>query len=321
MIPLSWLGYRDRIGLCRADRLAEDGLVAEFSKIFDAMRATSMNDWVGGSDPEQVGDACVALFRSLVTLNSESRVLDFGCGIGRGLVSLYKSGIRPSQVVGMDIMPPVIDFCEQHITPQLPNVRFELIEGANDHYDRFIDKRDRESHAALAKKYCDHFTDGYAFSVFTHVTQDDFETLLVFISAMMKPGGRFLLTCFELNAYSRHMVMAGQSMFPLDRQRMANAGDVFIANPEDPLAFIAFDASLIRAMIWRAGMAVTKVKYGCWMGGGIGDGLQDLIVCTKLPAINDAEDVPMTALVRRDPVVNAPSLSSRARKLFERLTS
>lgn len=305
----------------RRDRLVEDGWVAEFSEIYEAMRATPMNDWVGGSDPEQVGDACVALLRSLVQLNGESRVLDFGCGIGRGLVSLHKSGIRPRQLVGMDIMPPVIDFCEQHIAPRLANTQFELIEGANDHYDRFIEQRDRQSHAALSAKYCDHFTDGYAFSVFTHVTRDDFQKLLTFVASMMKPGGRFLLTCFELNAYSRHMVMAGQSMFPLDRQRMADAGDIFIANPDDPLAFIAFDAGLIRDMVWRAGMAVTKVKYGCWMGGGIGDGLQDLIVCTKLPTIKDAQDVPMTALVARDPVAKSQSFPARARKLLRRLTS
>ncbi len=275
--------------------------MADLAPIYDLMRATPMNDWVGGSDPERVGDGCVALLRRLVRLTPNSRVLDFGCGIGRGLVSLHKAGVHPKQLVGMDIMPPVIDFCAEHIAPVLPNVAFELIEGANDHYDHFIEARPRESHASLTQKYQNNFTDGYAFSVFTHVTQEDFQTLLNFVATMMAPGGRFLFTCFELNAYSRHMVLAGQSMFPLDRQRMADADNIFIANPDDPLAFIAFDEALIREMVWKSGMAVTKVSYGCWMGGGIGESLQDAIVCTKLPPLKQSDAVPMTPLVDRAP--------------------
>jgi len=275
--------------------------VTELSQIYDLMRASPMNDWVGGSDPEKVGDACVNVLRRHVRLNGASKVLDFGCGIGRGLVSLHKAGVRPTKIVGMDIMPPVIEFCEQNIAPTVPNTTFELIEGMNDHYDRFIDERDRASHDDLRKKYQGYFTDGYAFSVFTHVTQDDFQKLLDFVSSMMKPGGRFLFTCFELNAFSRHMVLSGQSMFPLDRQRMMDAQDVFIANADDPLSFIAFDADLIRDMVWKAGMTITRVSYGCWMGGGIGESLQDVIVCTKLPELKKIDDVEMTPLVRREP--------------------
>lgn len=285
--------------------------MVNLAHIYDQMRASPMNDWVGGSDPEMVGDACIAILTRLLPLGGHSRILDFGCGIGRGLVSLHKAGIRPQQLVGMDIMPPVIDFCEQHIAPHLPNTRFELSEGANDHYDRFIEQRERKSPAALTEAYRDNFTDAYAFSVFTHLNQADFQTMLHFVSSMLKPGGRFMFTCFELNEFSRHMVLAGQSIFPLDLDRMREAGDVFIAQPDDPLAFIAFDNSLIRKMVWQAGMAVTKVSYGCWMGGGVGDGLQDAIVCTKLPVLKAVEDVQMTPLVQREPEVSDSTASEQ----------
>lgn len=129
-----------------------------------------------------------------------------------------------------------------------------------------------------------------------------------------------MFICFELNEFSRHMVLAGQAMFPLDRQRMHDAGDVFIANANDPLAFIAFGNSLIRQMVWQAGMAVTKVSYGCWMGGGIGDGLQDAIVCTKLPALKTGDDVQMTPLVRREPNGRPDKPASSFKKLLRHWT-
>ncbi|MCI4590751.1 class I SAM-dependent methyltransferase [Sphingobium sp. BYY-5] len=270
------------------------------AEIFDVMRGDSMNDWVGGSDPEAVGDASAVIMRRLLPLhNGTSRVLDFGCGIGRGLVSLRKTGLEPSAIVGMDIMPPVIDFCNNYIRPNLNNTWFELINDKNDHYDRFISQSGGKGREKLALEYDNYFSDGYAFSVFTHVTKEDFGGLLKFISSMMIPGGRFLLTCFELNEFSRYMINKGQSIFPLDNHVMWEDGNILVGNESDPLGFIAFDRSLIEKMAWDAGMAITKVEYGCWMGGGIGSSLQDVMICTKLPELVAREEVKMTPLVDR----------------------
>lgn len=269
-------------------------------EIFEEMRKSPMNDWVGGSDPEIVGDAAAHIIRRLVPLeNGKSRVLDFGCGIGRGLVALRKSGVAPAQIVGMDIMPPVVDFCNTHIQPHLDNVQFELIDDKNDHYDRFIADNSGKNRAQVSREYSNHFTAGYAFSVFTHVTREDFGGLLKLVSSMMVPGGRFLLTYFELNEFSRFMIRNGQPIFPLDNRVMKDNDNIMIANDYDPLAFIAFDRSLVEQMVWDAGMAITKVEYGCWMGGQIGSSLQDVMVCTKLPELTAKDSVKMTPMVDR----------------------
>ena len=274
--------------------------MATIADIFELMRKSPMNDWVGGSDPEAVGGASVQIVQRLTTIhNGASRVLDFGCGIGRGLVALRKMGVAPKEIVGMDIMPPVIDFCNQNIQPNIDSVKFELINDRNDHYDQFISSNNGKSRDELAEQYRSNFHVGYAFSVFTHVTKKDFGGLLKFISAMMAPGGRFVMTCFELNEFSRYMIDHGQSIFPLENRVMQEGGKVMIANDYDPLAFIAFDRELVAQMVSDAGMAITKVEYGCWMGGGIGSSLQDVFVCTKLPDLISRENIKMTALVDR----------------------
>lgn len=267
-------------------------------ELFELMRKSPMNDWVGGTDPESVGDASAHYMRHLLPITNDSRILDFGCGIGRGLASLRKT--HPlAEIVGMDIMPPVIDFCRSEIATRFSNTKFELIDDSNDHYDQFIGNEVRKPKAQLSKEYASHFTDGYAFSVFTHVTKEDFGGLLKFISSMMVPGGRFLMTCFELNRYSRHMIEQGQSVFPFEDHVFEDGGDVLIGHKDDPLAFIAFDRQLIEKMVWDAGMAITKVEYGGWMGGGVGSALQDMMICTKLPELVAKDKVKFAQTVDR----------------------
>lgn len=269
------------------------------SVIFDKMRATPMNDWIGGSDPEVVGDASALLIRRLLPINTDGKVLDFGCGIGRGLVSLLKEQPMPSKVVGMDIMPPVISFCREVIEPYFPNVIFELIEGSNEHYDHFIESQKRKPLTVLVSQYGATFDAAYAFSVFTHVDRKDFVALLKLVASLLAPGGHFLFTCFTLTEFSRQMIENSQSIFPLTESVFVDDGMVFWGNRTDPLAFIAFDKNLLEFMVWEAGLAITKIEYGCWMGGGIGSSLHDLVVVRKpLPMVSSSEIVKIPVVDR-----------------------
>lgn len=61
--------------------------MSSIAEIFDRMRATEMNHWVGGSDPEAVGDASAAVVRRMLPWDGNARVLDFGCN----MVSLLRN--------------------------------------------------------------------------------------------------------------------------------------------------------------------------------------------------------------------------------------
>lgn len=270
------------------------------SDIFDLMRATQMNDWVGGSDPEIVGDASAAVANRLLNINSQSKVLDFGCGIGRVLVASMKVDPKPAEIVGMDIMPPVIDFCRTNIQPAFANTTFELLSDSNDHYDRFIDGTERKSKETMVEAYRDYFDAGYAFSVFTHVARADFASLLKFVGDMIAPGGRFLFTCFNLTQFSRHMIANEQAVFPFSQSKFVDNGEVFYGHEPDPLGFIAFDKALLESMVWEAGLVITTIEYGCWMGGAIGNSLHDMVVVTKPHALAAADDIEFVPTVSRE---------------------
>ena len=272
--------------------------MSKIDKIFAAMRATQMNDWVGGTDPEAVGDASAALIREFLPIDRDSKVLDFGCGIGRSIVSLLKSD-TPATLVGMDIMPPVIEFCDDYIKPAFPFTKFELVDDSNAHYDQFIGDQPRKSKDTILDEYADYFSDAYAFSVFTHIDRNDFQSLLEFVGKMLAPGARFLFTCFALTGHSRMMIEKGQSIFPFQDSVFVDGGSVFWGNKSDPLAFIAFDRQLLEEMVRDAGLAITKVHYGCWMGGNLGASLQDVFIVRKpFPLLNEGE-IAMTPVVDR----------------------
>lgn len=274
----------------------------DVSLIYDELRRSEMNDWVGGSDPEAVGEACLDILKRHLTFGPSSRLLDFGCGVGRVMLAIVKRGPQAAgRLVGFDIMPQVVDFARQHIASVAPWTAFELIEGSNDHYDGFIRAAGaiaRRSHADILAQYRGSFTGAYAFSVFTHLEESDFEVLLRFVGDLLVPGGEFLFTCFLLTPYSRDGIAQGTCMFPFERYTYEQGGDTFIGNTDDRLGFIAFELKKVEQMVFDAGLVITRLEHGAWTGCGVAATLQDVVACRK-PLVR-------TGAVARVPTVARP---------------
>ncbi|HWU04566.1 MAG TPA: class I SAM-dependent methyltransferase, partial [Novosphingobium sp.] len=139
----------------------------------------------------------------------------------------------------------------------------------------------------------------YAFSVFTHIDRKDFVGLLKTVAALLKPGGSFLFTCFTLTEFSRNMLANRQSVFKFNDSAFIDDGDVFIGERNDPLAFIAFDKMLLERMVWEAGLTITTLEYGAWMGGRLGSSLHDLIVVRRPFDLSNPDDIAKTPTVDR----------------------
>jgi SAM-dependent methyltransferase len=251
---------------------------------FGLIRGSEMNDWVGGSDPEEVGDACFGILKRYLTLGAASQLLDFGCGIGRVLLSILKNQPDTGRITGFDIVPQVIDFCATNIASSFPQTNFDLIQGRNDHYDQFVEAAGptvSKSRGQLKIEYRSAFTGAYAFSVFTHVEMSDFQSLLELVKEMLKPGGEFLLTAFLLTPYSRRAIENQTSLFPFGETAFEMGGDIFIGNVLDRLGFIAFDMALVEKMIFDSGLVLTHIEHGAWSGSHFSSSLQDVIVCRR----------------------------------------
>lgn len=292
--------------------------MSDIAEIYGALRQSEMNDWVGGSDPELVGDACERVLRRYLHINPFSRLLDFGCGVGRVTLALLKHHPDVGHVTGFDIVPSVVEFCKSHIASSFANTSFELIGGSNDHYDQFIEAADRavaKSHAQLLAQYAGQFSGIFAFSVFTHVELADLRALLKLLSELVQPGGQVLITAFVLTPTTRKAIRDRTALLPFADADPTAEGDIFVADHTDRLAFIAFDYALIEQAAFDAGLVIHQVEYGSWAGTIPSPNLQDTLVCLKpAPRSSPAKHVP--GVPRRErpvmPSTHQPAPSLRA---------
>lgn len=257
--------------------------MADVAAIYAAMRASDMNAWVGGADPELVGVHTYEILRRHMAMWPGSRILDFGCGIGRVTLKLLSERPDLARVTGVDIMPPVIDFCDVHIAPAFPNVDFQLLSDTNDHYDRHIAGRAAApmSKAEFTRRSEGVYSAAYAFSVFTHVDVDDFAPLLRFVGSLLPRHGQFLFTAFVLTPSSRRALASGEVKRRFPKGGFSDDGRVFVGDHKDRLAFIAYDMTLLEEMIVEAGLIPATIEYGGWRADGFSPSLQDVVVCRK----------------------------------------
>jgi len=252
-------------------------------EIFDLIRSSEMNNWVGGADPEAVGNACVSILERHFLLNGSTRYLDFGCGVGRVLVSLLKKYPDIGPITGMDIMPQVINFCREHIASSYLKTSFELLQGENNHYNKYINEPDVSlaiSSEEAARIYTNYFTSVFSFSVFTHLEAEDFKKLLKFLAGVTIPGGEILLTCFIINPQSKRAIADKSCRTSFENYEFENERKIFVGNKADRLSFIGFDQSLIEEWVMEAGLFIKRIEYGAWSGIVTGS-LHDVIVCQK----------------------------------------
>jgi SAM-dependent methyltransferase len=253
------------------------------ARIFETMRHSEMNSWVGGSDPETIGDASYRTLKKYIELNDNSKLLDFGCGIGRVALSVIKHTPNISCIIGLDIVPQFVDFCRENISTAFPQARFQRVKGRNDHYDKYIaaapvkSVHEDEALSTLSAS----FTGAYAFSVFTHVDIGDFGSLLQSLLDYLKPGGELLFTAFLLTPFSRNAIDAKTASIAFGDCGYESNGRIFIGNRRDRLAFVAYDLSSVEQVAYEAGLTITHVDYGSWTGASFSSSLQDVIVCRR----------------------------------------
>lgn len=246
------------------------------------MRDTEMNDWVGGADPELVGQICASILLRHVPIGPGARVLDFGVGIGRVALAVLQQRPELASLTGFDIVPKLVGFCRETLGPHFPNASFELVADQNEHYERFKNDARPKSRADITGEYANSFDAAYAFSVFTHIDVNDFVDVLKFVSGLLKPGGRFMFTAFALTPYSRNQIASKKTTAPFPHNATyEDNGAVFIGNTDDRLAFIGYDIGRLEQMIYEAGLIPSIIEYGEWRGDRLSESFQDVFVCRK----------------------------------------
>jgi SAM-dependent methyltransferase len=220
-------------------------------EIFEAMRRSGMNDWVGGYDPALVARSGFAWVVENLSLRSSDRVLDFGCGIGR-TSALIPEFLTTGELVGVDIVPAQIRFCRGEIASRFQNTSYYCTRARNPHYDHLISEDTIAiSEDDFLKSQAGSFDLVVASSVFTHFDPTMAAKYLCFLQQLTKEGGYLGLSwVFDHKAN------------PPDKQ-LSN-GEYF--RNIDNLTYSLFSIQLFDELVANAGLIIRRITYGSWRG-------------------------------------------------------
>ncbi len=271
-------------------------------RIFELQQQSPVNRLVGGGPVRGIATGNLEVVAANVPLQPNSRLLDFGCGIGR-TAAILANAVPSGEVVGIDIMRDAIGFCVQHIAPVMRNTRFHLLDGSNPLYDRHNGDASVAAGPApadaveLASRYARHFDGAIAFSVFTHFDPAMARRYLAFLYTVTRPRGWVLLTAF-LDCPWRP---ENHCLRPEDRGFRD-------CDPGLPFNFTLFGTDRFIALAAEAGFRVVRINFGTrdailppGMRGGHHP--HDVVVLAKIPRL--PEGFSDQAYLRANPDVAA----------------
>jgi SAM-dependent methyltransferase len=220
------------------------------------------------------GEEFLRIYKDIVQLQQNERMLDVGCGIGRKTLPLTQYLNEQAVYQGIDITKAGIDWCRARITPRFPNFHFLQVDVYNKYYN--------PEGKCRASEYRFPFRDGtFDFvmlgSVFTHMLPADLENYLSEVRRVLAPKGRCLITFFLLNDESEQLIAAGRST--LDFEHVFDG--YRIESIEKPELAIAFPEKWIRGLYGKHGLRIQRVDHGSWCGRADHLSYQDLILATK----------------------------------------
>jgi SAM-dependent methyltransferase len=145
-------------------------------------------------------------------------VLDFGCGCGRIARQLIQQAEQPSRYLGVDLQREAIAWCNEHLAPRAPQFEFRFVDVANrslnpDASERFVPFPAPDGAFSLA----------IAWSVFTHVLQEEIPLYLAELRRVLRPDGVLRSTWFLFDRATYPMLQDFQHALYVNHHDPTNA--------------------------------------------------------------------------------------------------
>ena len=204
------------------------------------------------------------------------RVLDVGCGSGRMALPLTRY-LTSGSSEGFDISPESIKWCQNNITAQFPDFKFQLADLANTAYNPQSKHKAKDFRFPYPNQSFD-FT--FLTSVFTHMLPQDLEHYTREIARTLKPGGRAVITFFILNEESERLRTTPQSQIRFEHPY--EDGQVRVGQLENPEGVVAYPEATVRRVLKRNGFGLVEpIYFGSWCGRSGTVTFQDLTISDR----------------------------------------
>ena len=200
-----------------------------------------------------------------------------GCGCGRIAAALTQYLDRTTNYIGIDIVPGLIDFARNFITPRYPSFKFLLLNESNRTYEWWHQEETEIGIAKLTEGVPAQSIDlAISVSLFTHLDYPSALEMLTSIHQVLKNDGRVFMTVFVLDASARDGVEAGQT--PFSFKHRTPSGKLFAEKSDDPTLAVAYDDGVLNELIVSANFKLERRVRGYWSTGGTGETFQDVLI-------------------------------------------
>ena len=248
-----------------------DILLGRREKLIPPRRMTAIGVW----DFRKTGEEFFRYFTEIAKLQSDAKILDVGCGLGRMAVPLTSYLNGNGSYEGFDIESRGIKWCRKNVTPLYPNFKFQHSDIFNLGYN--------PNGSVLAREYRfpykeEAFDFVFLTSVFTHMLPADMENYLKEIARVLVKGGKCFITYFLLNPESLRLIAEGKSTqnFKYSREGYSTTHDSI------PETAIAYDENTIRSGFIEKGLdLIGQIHYGNWCGRDDYLSYQDIVIAVK----------------------------------------
>lgn len=201
-----------------------------------------MRQLVGQTDVSAFDNSTGALIFDFVDASAFKSVFDFGCGCGRLARQLIQQRPRPERYIGIDLHAGMIRWCQRNLAPAAPAFTFLHHDVYNYHFNPNGVRDQVLPFPAESKS----FTLVEAWSVFTHLVEEQALQYLHEVARILAPHGVFHSTWFLFNKFDG---------FPM----MTESQNALYVSHRDPSAAVVYDRSWLRDTVASAGLAIYRV--------------------------------------------------------------
>ena len=243
------------------------------SRALESQGPSCYTDWGGSGDIRfLIGHAHIERFQEHVGLDSDMRILDIGCGIGRDAFQLLDFLSPKGEFIGTDVIRDSIIWCQTNITRRYRNFRFYHFDMENELYNPYGTKTSMDFTLPVEDGSVDRII---LSSVFTHLWSRRFSITCVRSRRALKPNGLTYASFFHLGP---EVLDAAKTRRNTEWQATFDVllGDgVFANDPEFPRGAVGFTDEAAKHVIAQAGLRLDRPFLKGWWSGYYGDAAQD----------------------------------------------
>ena len=240
---------------------------------FSMRRSVGQGQWeLGGQQFEEHGRHLAEKLTEDASLRPESRVLDLGSGCGRIAIPLTKILRPPVYYRGLELMEPLVQWCDREITSRFPHFQFAHCYVQNALYNPKGGERPEAYRLPFKPSQFDLVI---ATSVFTHMLPAATQNYIAECARVLAHGGRFFGTFF--------LIDNGTSSVDGFLKFIHLQHDIALSiDPQLPERAVAYHSDWLLNLFRRSKMRfLPPVRWGGWTGRQPAYSGQDVLIFEK----------------------------------------